>query len=393
MRVEEVKHLSETFLFQNYSREDVCFERGKGEMLYDPEGNEYLDLVAGIAVNVLGHSHPAVVKAACEQAGRLVHVSNLYQIREQALLAEALASTMPPSLCRSMFVNSGAEANEAALKLAVKKTGRGRFVSARNSFHGRTSASLSATGQPKYQAGFEPLLSRSFDFVDFGDAEQLKAAVTSETAGIILEPIQGEGGIVVPPADYLRTARDVCDEKDALLILDEVQTGLARTGRMYAFEHSGIVPDIVTLAKALGGGFPIGAMVSSDEVSKAFSSGTHGSTFGGNPFVCTIARTVVETIVTDGLDKRARDLGERWISELRSLSPEKGVTEVRGKGLMIGIEMPEAAKEFQRYAFERRILVNVCAGKVVRLVPPLILSENAVTRFNDLFAAFLSSRS
>ncbi|MBM4236890.1 MAG: aminotransferase class III-fold pyridoxal phosphate-dependent enzyme, partial [Euryarchaeota archaeon] len=236
MRIEEVKHLSETYLFQNYSRVEVCFDRGKGELLYDLDGNEYLDLVAGIAVNVLGHCHPALVRAACDQAGCLVHVSNLYQIAEQARLAETLASTMPPSLCRSMFVNSGAEANEAALKLAVKKTGRGRFVSARNSFHGRTSGPLSATGQPKYQAGFEPLLSRSFDFVDFGDPEQLKSAVTSDIAGVILEPIQGEGGIVIPSADYLRTAREVCDEKGALLILDEVQTGLGRTGRMYAFE-------------------------------------------------------------------------------------------------------------------------------------------------------------
>lgn len=394
MNIDDVKKLTGSFLFQNYSREEICFERGEGEYLYDSEGNEYLDLVAGIAVNVLGHCHPSVVDTVCGQVKRLVHVSNLYQIREQAELAESIASITPSTLSASLFVNSGAEANEAALKLAVKHTGKSRFVAARNSFHGRTAASLSATGQPKYHSGFEPLILPAFDFIDYGNSEQLKNAVNSGTAAVILEPIQGEGGIIVPPADFMRTARDVCDDSGAMLILDEVQTGLGRTGKMFAFEHFRIVPDAMTLAKALGGGFPIGALVTSREISKTFVPGSHGSTFGGNPFVSAVAKTVISTIREDHLVERSAEMGRKWMSKLRSLPLEKGhVDEIRGKGLMIGIEMGDEAKRLQKYAFAQRILVNVCAGSVVRLVPPLIVAEESIDRFNDVLMSFISSSS
>ncbi|MDD1773066.1 MAG: aspartate aminotransferase family protein [Methanomassiliicoccales archaeon] len=394
MNLDDVRKLNGSFLFQNYSREDICFERGEGEYLYDLEGNEYLDLVAGIAVNVLGHSHPSVVDAVCRQAKRLVHVSNLYQIAEQAELAQSMASITPSPLGVSLFVNSGAEANEAALKLAVKHTGRSRFVAARNSFHGRTAASLSATGQPKYHSGFEPLILPVFDFIDYGSSEQLKNAINSGTAAVILEPIQGEGGIIVPSAEFMRTARDVCDDSGALLILDEVQTGLGRTGKMFAFEHFGIVPDAITLAKALGGGFPIGALVTSQEISKSFVPGSHGSTFGGNPFVCAVAQTVISTIKAERLVDRSAEMGQMWMSKLRSIPDGKGlIDEVRGKGLMIGIEMGDEAKKLQKVAFHERILVNVCAGSVVRLVPPLIVGESSVDRFNAVLRSFVSASS
>jgi acetylornithine aminotransferase/acetylornithine/N-succinyldiaminopimelate aminotransferase len=254
MNKDKVKELDQTYLFQNYGRQDICFDHGEREYLYDLEGKRYIDLVAGIAVNSLGYSHPAVTKTICDQSQRLMHVSNLYLVKEQAEAAEALVSVAPPPLGAVMFVNSGAEANEAALKLAVKATGRSRVLSTRNSFHGRTSTTLSATGQMKYQAGFEPLLSKAFDFIDYGSVEQLKTAITKDTAAFICEPIQGEGGVIPAGEEFFRTARDLCDERGAWFIVDEVQTGMGRTGKWFGFQHYRVVPDIVTLAKALGNG-------------------------------------------------------------------------------------------------------------------------------------------
>jgi acetylornithine aminotransferase/acetylornithine/N-succinyldiaminopimelate aminotransferase len=391
MNFEQVKKTTGSFLFQNYSREEICFQKGYREFLYDLDGNEFLDLVAGIAVNVLGHCHPAIVDEVCLQAKKLVHVSNLYHVREQAELAEKLSSITPSSLNVSLFVNSGSEANEAALKLAVKYTGRSRFVAAKNSFHGRTAGSLSATGQPKYHSGFEPLIIPGFDFVEYGNCEHLKSAVNSDTAALMLEPIQGEGGIVVPSLEFMKTARDVCDERGALLILDEVQTAFGRTGKMFAFEHYGIVPDVMTLAKALGGGFPIGALMTSSNISKVFAPGSHGSTFGGNPFVCAIAKRVLATIVAEGLVARSAEMGRMWMSQLLSIPNENGaVMDIRGKGLMIGIEMGDEAKRLQKHAFQNRVLVNVCAGGVVRLLPPLIIGKPSMKRFSDLLTSFVS---
>jgi len=392
LTLEEVKQLHASYLFQNYSREDVCFDHGEKEHLFDIGNVRYVDFVAGIAVNVLGHNHPAIVEAASNQVRRMLHVSNLYYVKEQAELGEAIASIVPWPLAVSLFVNSGAEANEAALKLAFKRTGRTRFVAARNSFHGRTSGSLSATGQKKYQAGYEPLLSKAFEFIDYGSVEELKGAINNETAGLILEPIQGEGGIIVPSMEFMRAARDLCTDNGALLIMDEVQTGFGRTGRMFGFEHFGIVPDIVTLAKALGGGFPIGAIVSSMELSKTFTPGSHGTTFGGNPLGCAIATAVINTIKKDKLVERSNLKGEEWRAALRSIAKEKSmVKDIRGKGLMIGIEMAdERAKELQAYAFQRKQLINVAGGKVVRLVPPLILSDQSISSFNETFRSFLT---
>ncbi len=391
MKSDEVKQLTNEFLFHNYGREDICFERGDREFLYDLNGKRYIDLVAGIAVNALGHSHPVITETICRQSKKLMHVSNLYLIQEQALLSRSLAALFPDPLRISMYVNSGAEANEAALKLAVKKTGRSRIVSTFNSFHGRTAASLAATGQKKYQSGFEPLLSNAFDFVDYNNVEQLKSAITRDTAAVILEPIQGEGGVVVASNEYMRTARDMCSDKGALLIMDEVQTGLGRTGKMFGFQHYGIVPDIVSLAKALGGGFPIGAIVSGPDIASAFSPGTHGSTFGGNPLACAVANSVINVIRSENLVDRVNKLGGDWIDQLSRID-HPSVSEVRGKGFIIGIEMNDGAKEFQKFGLSQGILINVCAGKVVRLIPPLILSEDSILAFNDLLRQFLENR-
>jgi acetylornithine aminotransferase/acetylornithine/N-succinyldiaminopimelate aminotransferase len=391
--LDDIKRLSASYLFQNYGREEVCFERGEKEFLFDLDDNRYTDFVAGIAVNALGHNHPAVVDTIGAQAKRLVHVSNLYYIKEQAELGEAMTSVVPWPLAVSLFVNSGAEANEAALKLASKRTGRPRFVSTRNSFHGRTSASLSATGQPKYQQGFEPLLAKAFDFIDYGSAEQLKSTVSRKTAALMIEPIQGEGGIIIPSQEFMRTARDVCTDVEAMLIIDEVQTGFGRTGKWFGFEHFGIVPDIMTVAKALGGGFPIGAVVSSMDVSKTFTPGSHGTTFGGNPLGCAVATAVINALKQERLVERACEKGEQWMASLRAIAKEHDqVREVRGKGLMIGIEMEgERARDFQRFAFKRKQLVNVAAGKTVRLVPPLIISDQSIGSFDESLRSFLTT--
>ena len=281
MNTDEVKSLDSKYLFQNYGRQNLCFERGEAEFLYDLDGKKYIDLVAGIAVNALGYAHPDLVNAICEQSRKLMHVSNLYLVKEQALAAEALASVCPDPISKTLFVNSGAEANEAALKLAVKHTNRSRIVTAKNSFHGRTAASLSATGQPKYQNGFTPLLSHAFEYIEYGNVEELKKTVNSETAAVLMEPIQGEGGVIPAGKEFFKAARDICDDYGALFIVDEVQTGMGRTGKWFGFENYDVVPDIFTLAKALGGGFPIGACVTSPEIAETLKPGMHGTTSHG----------------------------------------------------------------------------------------------------------------
>ena len=390
MDSKQVAELSSYYLFQNYGRETICFSHGQGEHLWDLEGNRYTDYVAGIAVNCLGHAHPELVRAISEQAAKLIHVSNLYQIREQADLGEALASIAPAPLGRSLFCNSGAEANEAALKLAVKHTGRGKVVACRNSFHGRTSATLSVTGQVKYQAGFEPLLSKNVEFVGYNCLEELKSKIDQDTAAVILEPVQGEGGVLPAGPDYFRAVRDLCTDAGALMIVDEVQTGMGRTGKWFGFQHFGVVPDIISLAKALGGGVPIGAIMTSPDIARTFTPGTHGTTFGGNPLACAAANAVIRTMKKEKLVERAAELGERWRSELRKIaSGHPEVADVRGLGLMIGVEMGDLAKQFQRYALNKKLLVNVSAGKVVRLVPPLIISEGSINDLNSTLRDFL----
>ncbi|MCE5296203.1 MAG: acetylornithine transaminase [Euryarchaeota archaeon] len=391
MDLNDIKTLYGSYLFQNYGREDLCIARGDREFIYDLEGKEYVDFVAGIAVNCLGHGHPALVKAISEQAARMIHISNLYYSREQADLGEALASIVPPPLAVSMFCNSGAEANEAALKLASKHTKRARFVTCKNSFHGRTCAALSATGQPKYQEGFEPLLSKAFDHIPFNDVEALKSSVSKTTAGLLLEVIQGEGGVIPASKEFISTARDLCDDTGALMIVDEVQTGIGRTGKWFGFQNYDVVPDIISLAKGLGGGVPIGAIVSTREIAKTFTPGSHGTTFGGNPLACAAGYATIATIRNEGLVSRAASTGAKWMADIREIGEgSKIIKDVRGMGLIIGIEMGESAKELKKFGFENGLLLNVAGGKTLRLVPPLIVSDGSISRFNDCLRDFLS---
>jgi acetylornithine aminotransferase len=367
------------FLMSTYKRLPVTFERGEGPWLWDTEGRRYLDAVAGVAVCGLGHAHPAVRDALCDQAGRLVHTSNLYGIALQERLGERLAALS--GMQRAFFCNSGAEANEAAIKLArLHGNRRGialpRIVVTEGSFHGRTLATLTATGNKKVQAGFAPLL-EGFVRVPYGDAAAIEAlASENEIVAVLVEPIQGEGGIQVPDAAFLSKLRGICDAQGWLLMLDEVQTGVGRTGRWFAFQHEGIRPDVMSLAKGLGSGIPIGACLASGAAAEVFKPGNHGSTFGGNPLACAAGLAVVEALEGEGLMARAAELGARMLARFRAkLAGDNRVVDVRGCGLMLGVELASPCGELVKRALEKGLLINVTHDKVVRLLPPLILTD------------------
>lgn len=385
MDFEEIKKIGQEYLFQNYGRIDLAFTHGKGVYLYDTEGREYLDLVAGIAVNALGYAHPDYTKALQEQVARMVHVSNLYNIKEQACLAEKIASITPGDLKRTLFVNSGAEANEGALKVAVRATGRHKVAAALNGFHGRTAAALGATGQTKYQKSFEPLISNAYRYYTYGDAESVKETVDKDTAALMIEPVQGEGGVISADPEFYKTVRDICTDNGTVMIVDEVQTGMGRTGKWFGIENYGVVPDIITMAKGLGNGVPIGAVVTTDELSSVMTPGTHGTTFGGNPLVCTAGCAVIDIMKRDKIVDHVRDLGADWKKQLASLESDR-IVDVRGYGFIIGVEMdsPETASKVQKYMRDNGILVNVAHGKTIRLIPPLILENEHIGRFMDL---------
>jgi len=386
MNLKAIKDLSSEYLFQNYGRADIAFTHGKGAYLYDTEGKEYLDLIAGIAVNAIGYAHPEWVRVMQEQVSKMAHVANLWYIEEQAELGEKLASVSPGSLKRSLFVNSGAEANEGAMKLAVRYTKRTKIMSAQNGFHGRTSASLGATGQTKYQESFEPLISNAYSYYEFGNLESVKTMISKDTAALLVEPIQGEGGVVPASKDFFKGLRDLCTDHGVMMIADEVQTGMGRTGKWFGIENYGVTPDIMTLAKALGGGVPIGAVVTTDEISKVMTPGTHGTTFGGNPLVSASASAVIDIIKKEGLVENARKVGEQWMKDLKALGSEK-IKDVRGSGFMIGAELdsPETAAFVQKTMREKGMLVNICHGSVLRLIPPLILSSEQKDTFMSAF--------
>jgi len=371
-----------------YARQPLVIVRGEGCWVWDEDGNRYLDLVAGIAVNVLGHAHPAVADALASQARTLLTTSNLYYTRPQLDLADALLART--GFDRAFFVNSGTEANEAAIKLARRHGGeRGAFeiVSLIGSFHGRTLGSLAATGQPKYQAPFAPLPA-GFIHVEREDREALRAAVSERTAAILLEPIQGESGIHPLSDDFLLAAREAADAAGALLIFDEVQTGIGRTGTFLAFEATPVRPDVVTIAKGLGGGVPIGALLARESAS-AFHAGDHGTTLGGNPLAAAAALATLEVIDRDDLAGNARRMGERFATGLAALVADGGVAEVRGRGLMIGVETARpVAKQVVAAARERHgLLVNATGESTLRLVPPLTITagevDDAVARLRD----------
>ena len=375
-------NIADKYMFQTYGRFPICLVRGEGCRVWDEEGKEYLDFVGGIAVCALGHSAPLVTRALEEQSRRLVHVSNLYYTRPQTELAKILVENSFAD--RVFFCNSGAEANEAAIKLARRyskeKSGDSRHViiSMSNSFHGRTMATLSATGQEKIQAGYDPLL-EGFKFAEFNDFDSLKENLDDSVCAVILEPIQGEGGVVCPDAGYLKKVKDYCHKKGVILIFDEVQVGMGRTGSFFAHEHYGVTPDIVTMAKALGNGLPIGAMLSTEELGRAFGPGSHATTFGGTPLVTAVSKAVVKSILEDGWMDHCKAVGEYFRKELQQLAPKHSIIkEVRGLGLIIGVELNTSGTPIVNDCLKEGFLINCAQEKVLRFVPPLIVSEQEI---------------
>jgi len=368
-------------LMSNYKQLPVAFERGEGVWLIDNQGQRYLDALSGIAVCNLGHAHPVVSKAISQQADRLLHTSNFYHIPAQERLAERLAELS--LMDKIFFCNSGAEANEAAIKIARlyghhKSITTPKIIVAEGSFHGRTMATLSATGNRKVQSGFEPLLP-GFIHVPFNDIAAMHTVLSThrDVVAIMLEPVQGEGGINLPDDDYLKQVRQLCDNHDLLFILDEIQTGMCRTGHWFAHQEADIRPDVMTLAKALGNGVPIGACLARGRAADIFQPGSHGSTFGGNPLAARAAMAVIDVMTEQDLAQQAAEVGQKLLTDLtEALAGMKGIKEIRGKGLMIGIEMDKDCLMLVNEALKSHLLINVTAGKVIRLLPPLVIKDN-----------------
>lgn len=366
---------------QNYARLPVAFTKGTGPWLWDTQGKKYLDAIGGIAVCGLGHAHPAVAKAICEQANILLHTSNVYQVSLQAELAQRLCKLS--QMDTAFFCNSGAEANEAAIKLArlyghQQNIATPHIIVMDGSFHGRTMATLTASGNRKIQAGFEPLV-QGFLRVPYDDIPAVETIAKNhkEVVAILVEPITGEGGVRIPAADYLNKLREICDSKGWLLMLDEIQTGMARTGKMFAHQYNGILPDVMTLAKSLGNGVPIGACLARGKAASLFTPGTHGSTFGGNLLACRAAMAVLDVLEQDKLGARATQLGQRMLNGFQKmLDNTSGVAMIRGQGLMIGIELDRPCRPVLEQCLQAGVLVNVTSENVVRLLPPLVLTDD-----------------
>ncbi len=381
MNTEEIIALDKEYVMQTYGRQPLALKEGKGAVVWDVEGRPYIDCVAGIAVNNVGHAHPNVAEAISKQAHKLIHTSNIYYTEEQVRLAELLVKVSPHQ--KAFFCNSGAEANEGAIKLARKYTGKGEIIAMENSFHGRTITTITATGQHKYKKNFGPL-TPGFKHVPYGDVEAVREAITDKTAAVLVEPIQGEGGIIIPPEGYLEELKKVCHENDVLLIFDEVQTGFGRTGEMFASQTFKVAPDITTLAKAIAGGFPMGAVLASEEVGNAFEPGDHAATFGGGPLACAAALASIQTIQDEGLLAQSRSRGECFKTQLKDLFQEYGMVEdVRGRGMMLGMEMGMPCASMVDEMRQQGVLVNCTAGNVLRFVPPLVITTEQINEVTD----------
>ena len=384
MKLDEIIEMDKKYYMNTFGdRTPVCFEYGKGINLWDTEGKKYYDFFAGIAVSALGHSHPKLVKAIKDQVEKLIHCSSLYYIENQARLAKVLVENSCAD--RVFFCNSGAEANEGAIKLAriyfYKRSLNGKFeiITLQKSFHGRTMATTAATGQEKYHKPYSPLTPK-FLSVPINDLEALEKAVTPSTCAVMIEPIQGESGVNPTTVEYMQGVRKLCDEKGILLIFDEVQCGLGRTGKLFGYQHYGVEPDIFTLAKALGGGFPIAALCAKEHVAKAFEPGDHGSTFGGNPLACAAGLAVMDALLNDGLVENSAKMGEYFIGMLKQLAEKhRIILEVRGKGLMIGVQLSiDKAKEIKDKCFERGYLIGSVGTNILRITPPLIVGKQDI---------------
>lgn len=370
----------------NYGTPAITLVKGKGLVVKDIEGNTYLDFLGGIATNILGHAHPNVVNAVSRQVKTLGHVSNFYSHPNAVVLAEKLGSLTRTKGAKVFFCQSGAEANEAAIKLS-RKTGRSHIVATQGSFHGRTMGALSLTGQPSKREPFLPLL-KNVKHVPYGDVDAMRRSISRKTAMVIVEPIMGEAGVIVPPDDYLQQLRQLCDKNGALLVIDAVQTGMGRTGDWFGYEYSGITPDVITVAKGLGGGLPLGAMIALGKAADLFEPGEHGSTFGGNPITTGAALAVIKTIETKNLLRKVQVKGRALIQEL-ALIP--GVHQVRGSGLLIGIELESAiAQEIAQKLLARGILVNAANATTIRIAPALIVSDAQIKKFVSIFGEVLT---
>jgi len=396
MLTEELERQASKFLMHTYARLPLSIVRGKGCYVYDAEGREYLDCVAGIAVNVLGHGHPDLITAIEKQARQLIHTSNLYYSEPQVNLARHLVELSFGD--KVFFGNSGAEANEAAIKLARKYSTdtfgpeRYEIITMKNSFHGRTLATLTATGQDKVQKGFAPL-PVGFTYAELNDIASIECRITDQTAAVMIEPIQGEGGVTVASRTFMEQLRALCTQRKILLIFDEVQTGIGRTGTMFGYQHFGVHPEIMTLAKGLGGGLPIGACITTNEIAQAFGPGTHASTFGGNPLVCAAALAVLRTLTEGGLLEKSRAVGAylaKGLQELASRIPL--ITDVRGLGLLQGIELSIDGKPLVQDCQARKILINCTMERVLRFVPPLVITQSDIDRLLSVLSDVLNKR-
>jgi acetylornithine aminotransferase len=370
----------------NYGVPSISLVKGKGSEVFDVEGKKYLDLLGGIATNILGHAHPAIVKAVSRQVGTLGHVSNFYAHPNVVELAQKLASMTGDKSARVFFAQSGAEANEAAMKLS-RRTGKYRIVAAQGAFHGRTMGALSMTGQPSKREPFLPLV-KGVKHVPYGDIKAMRRAITSKTAMVILEPIMGEAGVIVPPEDYLAQVRELCTQKGALLVIDAVQTGMGRTGDWFGYEYSGITPDVITLAKGLGGGLPLGAMIAIGDAAQLFVAGDHGSTFGGNPITTAAALAVIKVIEKDKIMIKVRKDQEFIMQKIALI---EGVSEVRGSGLLLGIQLDKPiASEITLQMREEGILVNAANDSTIRIAPALNISRLQLNKFCTIFEKVMS---
>jgi predicted acetylornithine/succinylornithine family transaminase len=390
MKTEDVQKLYSDFVLPTYTYMPVCLVKGKGSYVWDIEGNRYLDFFPGWAVSGIGHCHPRVVSALKSQSDKMLHISNNFLNLKQALLAKEISEASFPS--HVFFCNSGAEAIEAAVKFARKKgnpLGKYEIVTMKKSFHGRTLAALTATGQAHYHNGFDPL-PQGFLYAEFNNVEALEQVLTKKTAAIIIEPVQGEGGINVASKEYLKQIRHICDKENILLVFDEVQTGMGRTGKMFGYQHSDVVPDLMTLAKSLGGGVPIGALVVNNKIENVLVPGTHASTFGGNPLVAAAALAVFKAIKKDRLLENAVTMGEYLKTKLLELKETYGFfTEVRGLGVMLGVECKEAGARLVAKALKKGLYINCTQGNVLRIVPPITVTKKQIDTAMKILAEAL----